>query len=129
MFGQEVADTVRPLTKQDNVDYKDLNNLKEYYGPILEDWRPSLVKAADIMHNFSTLRDASREKKIRKVLEAQEVYIPFLREARNKFPRFASFFYLAQHFAIEPLVAEMEERYETEDRLIAEFNEELKNRV
>jgi GTP pyrophosphokinase len=116
MFGQEVAETVKPLTKQDNVDYKDLNNLKEYYRPILENWRSSLVKAADIMHNFSTLGDASSEKKIRKVEEAQEVYIPFLREARNKYPRFASFFYLAK-FAIEPIVREMEERYAVEGAL------------
>jgi guanosine-3',5'-bis(diphosphate) 3'-pyrophosphohydrolase len=122
MFGQEVAEAVQPLTKSDKVDYKDLNNLKEYYKPILENWRSSLVKAADIMHNMSTLGDAKKEKKIRKIQEAKEVYIPFLREVRNKYPRFAPFFYLAK-FAIEPIIRGMEDRYTAEDAFYSMLKE------
>ncbi|AEO93563.1 gp304 [Bacillus phage G] len=123
LFGKEVSGAVGPLTKVKGINYKDLANLKAYYGllidskvsekPVLSNWRSSVIKAGDIMHNMSTLGDASRDKKIRKIQEAKEVYIPFLREARNKFPRFASFFYLAK-FAIEPIISEMEARYEKE---------------
>lgn len=116
IFGDEVAETIRPLTKIDGVNYRDLNNLKAYYGlssdnhhktPILSKWRSSVIKAGDIMHNMSTLDDAPIEKKRRKIQEAKEVYIPFLRDARNKFPRFASFFYLAK-FSIEPIIKKLE---------------------
>lgn len=113
IFGDIVADTVGPLTKVKGINYRNLENLKAYYGliinpdisrnPILGNWRSSVIKAGDIMHNVSTLEDASIEKKKRKIQEAEEVYIPFLREARNKFPRFASFFYLAK-FSIEPVI-------------------------
>jgi GTP pyrophosphokinase len=109
-FGIEVSNAVKPLTKIKGVDYKEIANLKLYYRPIINDWRSSLIKAGDIMHNMSTLVDASSDKKIRKILEAKEVYIPFLREVINKYPRFASFFYLAKFF-VEAIVREMEDRY------------------
>lgn len=114
LFGEEVARAIKPLTKEKNIDYKDIENLKDYYIPILQDIRSSLIKAADIMHNMSTLGDASREKKMRKIIEAKEVYIPFLRAARNKYPRYASFFWSAK-FMLEPLIREMEERYNNEE--------------
>lgn len=115
LFGQDAADVVKPLTKEPKVNYKDVEALKLYYVPILESWRSSLIKAADIMHNMSTLGDASKEKKMRKVIEAKEVYIPFLRAARNKYPRYAHFFWLAK-FMLEPLIREMEERYAEENK-------------
>lgn len=127
MFSDDVAKTVKPLTKTEGINYKDLANLKAYYPPILENWRSSLIKAADIWHNMSTLGDASRDKKLRKIMEAKEVYIPFLRAARNKYPRFAHFFYSVK-FAIEPIIKEMEERYATEIKLEAE-NKDLKDRI
>lgn len=125
MFSQDVADTVKPLTKDDKVNYRVLDNLKAYYGlllkdnvatPILGNWRSSLVKAADIMHNMSTLGDAKPEKKFRKIQEAEEVYIPFLREARNKFPRYASFFYIAK-FSVEPIVRSLKKEEELFNRI------------
>jgi (p)ppGpp synthase/HD superfamily hydrolase len=116
LFGTDVADIVRPLTKIEGVNYKDLNNLKQYYQPILQDYRCSLVKAADIMHNMSTLGDAKRDKKLRKIQEAKEVFLPFLKEAKEKFPRYSHFFYMVK-FTLEPLIREMEERYETEIKL------------
>lgn len=122
IFGTEVSNTVKPLTKSKGVDYKEIDNLKLYYRPIIEEWRSSLVKAGDIMHNMSTLVDASRDKQIRKIIEAKEVYIPFLREVINKYPRFASFFYLAKFF-VESKVRDLEDRYVKEDEYIAIISE------
>lgn len=116
LWGNEVADMVKPLTKQKGVNYKDLQNLKDYYVPILQNCQSSLIKAGDILHNMSTLEHASKDKKIRKIEEAKEVYIPFLREARNKFPRYANFFWLIKNTLV-PLVKEMEAGYKRECEL------------
>lgn len=121
IFGQEVAVIVKPLTKEKGINYKDIENLKAYYRPILEDWRSATIKAADIWHNMSTLGDANRDKKLRKIIEAKEAFIPFLKEARNKFPRYSHFFYTVK-FSVETIIREIEERYKVED----ELNERIK---
>lgn len=122
-FGREIADTVQGVTKLPNIDYKKDDNIKVYYlDYMLDHVRMCLIKAADRKHNFGTLRDATPEKKIRQAKETREFFIPFFKECRNRYPVYANYFFSVKT-TIEPHLFEIEERYETEAKLLAQIEE------
>lgn len=100
-FNEDIAKMVQLVTKNPNLDYKDGVFLQVYLQAIMQNVGASLIKTADRKHNFSTLRDATPEKKLRQALETEEHFIPFFKECRNKYPRYASYFFSAKT-AIEP---------------------------
>lgn len=110
-FNPNVARMVDLVTKSKGMDYKIGYNLKCYLDLITKDVGASLIKTADRKHNFGTLRDATPEKKLRQALETEQYFIPFFKECRNKFPRYASYFFSAKTI-IEPHLWEIKEHYE-----------------
>lgn len=114
--GEEVAKVVDLVTKKPHIDYKNVENMIAYLKAISQDWRASLIKTADRKHNFSTLRDATREKKLRQAHETKELFIPFFKVCRKLYPRYASYFYSAKT-TIEPHLWEIEERYAEVEKL------------
>ncbi|MDF2534043.1 MAG: pyrophosphokinae/guanosine-3,5-bis (diphosphate) 3-pyrophosphohydrolase [Bacillales bacterium] len=109
-FGPVVAEAVRLVTKLDGKNYKDAETMSNYMAEILKSWRATLIKTADRMHNFSTLRDATPAKKMKQVGETETFFFPFFKDARNKYPRYAQFFYAAKT-AIKPHLDEIREHY------------------
>jgi GTP pyrophosphokinase len=100
-FGSRVAVAVDLVTKKKGVDYKVLENLLLYLEAIKSNRDAALVKTADRKHNFSTLRDATIEKQYKQAVETEIFFIPFFKECRNLYPRYASYFFSAKT-AIEP---------------------------
>lgn len=115
-FGKAVADMVRLVTKMDGVDYKKEDNLINYLYLISLNVGASLIKTADRKHNFGTLADATPEKKMRQALETEKHFIPFFKECRNKFPRYASYFFSAKT-SIEPHLWGIKEHYQEVEEL------------
>ncbi|MNJ90132.1 Bifunctional (p)ppGpp synthase/hydrolase relA [compost metagenome] len=109
-FGYEVAKVVQLVTKVDGINYKQSENIVNYLSEILKDSRAALIKTADRMHNFSTLKDATAEKKMKQAFETKEFFYKFFKDARNLYPRYAHFFYAAKT-AIKPHLDEIEEHY------------------
>lgn len=110
-FGNEVAHIVRLLTKKKGVNYKKGNHLRLYLMEIAKHPKAALIKAADRLHNFGTLRHATPEKKLRQAVETKAAFIPFFKECRNAYPRYANYFFQAKT-RIEPHLWEIEEHYE-----------------
>ncbi|UUV46046.1 (p)ppGpp synthase/hydrolase [Bacillus phage vB_BanS-Thrax1] len=96
LFGKEVADTVLGVTKNPDVNYKKGENLKAYLDAMLPHVRMCLVKTADRMHNFSTLKDATPEKELRQAIETETYFLPFFKECRKRYPEYARFFHSAK---------------------------------
>lgn len=115
-FGERVAEMVDLLTKKPNVDYKDALVLGLYLSNIYNNVGASLIKTADRKHNFGTLRDATPEKKVRQAMETELYFIPFFKDCRKKYPRYASYFYSAKT-TIEPHLWEIKEHYEEVEKL------------
>lgn len=116
-YGKRVADMVLLVTKNQNIDYK--NNTEAmtiYLESILNNIGSALIKTADRKHNFGTLRDATPEKKMRQAKETEELFIPFFKECRNKYPIYASYFFSAKT-TIEPHLNEIKEHYEEVEML------------
>lgn len=109
-FGHNVAMMVYLVTKKEFLDYKDAKNMESYLIDILDNVGSCLIKTVDRKHNFSTLQDATAEKKLRQALETEKHFIPFFKECRNKFPRYAGFFFSAKT-TIEPHLWEIKEHY------------------
>lgn len=121
-YGLEVSSMVNLVTKKDYINYKeDENAMNTYLSLILENAGASLIKTSDKKHNFGTLRDATPEKKLRHALEAEKLFIPFFKECRNKFPRYAGYFYSART-AIEPHLWEIKEHHEEVEMLKDEID-------
>lgn len=120
-FNMNVAFMVRLVTKLDDVDYKNGDNLEIYLCVISHNVGASLIKTADRKHNFGTLRDATPEKKLRQALETEKHFIPFFKEARNRYPRYAGYFYSAKT-TIEPHLWEIKEHYEEVKKLREELD-------
>lgn len=111
MFGKEVADVVQILSKNPDIDYKtDIEEKKLYILGCMETLRTALIKAADRMHNFGTLLDASPEKKLRQALETEEFFIPAFEECAELYPRHWAFFMFVKT-SIEPHLWEIKEHY------------------
>lgn len=109
-FGNVVAHVVRLLTKKKGVNYKKAINIRKYLAAIAEHPFAALIKTADRLHNFGTLRHATPEKKLRQALETKAAFIPFFKECRNAYPRYANYFFQAKT-RIEPHLWEIEEHY------------------
>ena len=124
-FGERVANMVQLVTKDKNLNYKVSKNLVSYLNRIYEDAGACLIKTADRKHNFGTLREATPEKKLRQALETENHFIPFFKKCRNKFPRYAGYFFSAKT-TIEPHLWEIKEHYEEVEKLKA-IIEELKS--
>ncbi len=97
MFNQRVADIVKKLTKEKGIDYTKPENLKKYLKEILEDEDAALIKTADRMNNFATLRYAPFKKKKRQADETAIHFIPFFKEARTIYHRHSAFFFFCQN--------------------------------
>ncbi|MBJ8109018.1 HD domain-containing protein [Bacillus cereus group sp. TH204-1LC] len=127
-FNPRVAKLVDLVTKEKSVNYKEGELLKVLYlEPILRDPDASLLKTADRKHNFSTLRDAIPEKKIRQAIETEKFFFPFFKEAMKRYPRHSAYF-LSAKTAIKPHLMEILEHYEEVNALnlrIAELEAQL----
>jgi len=112
LFNKEVAYMVGLLTKKRNVDYH--NNKEEmeiYLNNIFQNEGASLIKVADRIHNFSSMRSAtSPEHKMRQVVNTKEFFIPFFKRCRNEYVEFSHFFFHAKT-VIEPIMFEIEENH------------------
>jgi GTP pyrophosphokinase len=115
-FGSEVALYVEALSKDPEKDYKDDTIMKHYLKNIGFCVWTSLIKASDRKHNFSTLRDATFEKRMRQAIETETYFIPVFKEWRNKFPRYAPYFFGAKT-SIEPHLWAIKEYQAEIDRL------------
>jgi GTP pyrophosphokinase len=111
-FNHEIADIVQGVTKTTAINYKEGDNIKtKYLDLMLHDYRMCLVKAADRKHNFSTLKDATPEKKMRQAKETETYYFPWLKELVQRYPRYSAYF-LSAKTAIKPHLMEIKEHYE-----------------
>lgn len=128
LFNANVAKIVALVTKDANVDYKkDKESLQKYLDKISDNLGASLIKTSDRLHNLSTIRDATQEKKLRQALETEEYFIPFFKVCRNKYPRFSKFFFEAKT-TLEPHIWEIKEHHQEVSELkykITELEKEL----
>ena len=125
-YGHEVAVMVDLVTKKKHVDYKQSTNMHIYLDRISKNVGASLIKSADRKHNFSTLREADREKKLRQADETERLFMPFFKYCRKLYPRYANFFFSAKT-AIEPHLWEIKERYAEVEELERKLQEALAN--
>lgn len=109
-YGIEVATMVDLVTKKKHVDYKQSSNMYIYLDRISLSYGASLIKTADRKHNFSTLKDATKEKKLRQADETERLFIPFFKHCRKLYPRYANYFFSAKT-SIEPHLWEIKEHY------------------
>jgi GTP pyrophosphokinase len=111
-YDGRVADMVQLVTKNPTIDYKgNRDEMVKYLTTISENVGSALIKTADRKHNFGTLRDATPEKKMRQAKETRELFIPFFKECRNRYPVYSSYFFSAKT-TIEPHLNEIEEHYQ-----------------
>lgn len=116
-FGVRVGEIVSRVTKKKDVDYKaDTAEMDRYLNHIGEMWESALVKTADRIHNFSSMRSSSRKHKQKQVVETETFYIPFFKTCRNQYPRYAPFFFFAKTM-IEPTLFEIKESLRLGDKL------------
>ncbi|MES9681713.1 HD domain-containing protein [Gottfriedia acidiceleris] len=110
-FGKRVAKMVDLVTKEKGVNYKQGDLIKVLYlDQILLNPDACLLKVSDRKHNFSTLKDATAEKKMRQAIETETYFFPFFKEAMERYPRYSAYFLTAKT-AIKPHLMEMKERY------------------
>ncbi|PGK51239.1 GTP pyrophosphokinase [Priestia megaterium] len=112
LFNSHVALLVDLVTKKPDINYKDPSYLNAYLAAIEDNPLAALIKCADRMHNFNTLRHCSFEKKIRVAHETKTYFFPFFKQCRQRYPDYAPFFHFAKTF-IEPHLWEIEGHYET----------------
>ena len=103
MFGSEIYALVLLVSKNPNVDYREAENMKAYLGHALSSEVATLVKAADRMHNNSTMKSYPEAKKDQKTAETKKHYIPFVTRAKGRYPRNIEFFSLAEAFFSHPV--------------------------
>ena len=96
LYGAEVALYVSGVTKKDNVDYKNPQNLDEYLAYILRFPEMALVKTADRKHNFSTLGNSNMAFELRQAKETQRHFLPFFKTARKLYPEYSRYFHSAK---------------------------------
>ncbi len=102
-FGSEMYALVLLVSKNPNVDYRIGENMKAYLGHALSSEAATLVKAADRMHNNSTMKGYPEAKKDQKTAETKKHYIPFVTRAKARYPRNCEFFTLAETFFSHPV--------------------------
>lgn len=118
LFNKEVAYMVGLLTKKRGVDYhNNKEEMQSYLESIFQSEGASLIKVADRIHNFSSMRSAtSPEHKMRQVTNTKEFFIPFFKKCRNEYVEFSHFFFHAKT-VIEPIMFEIEENNKLRSRL------------
>lgn len=128
-FNERVANIVVLVTKRQGINYKARENMIPYLEDISNNVAAALIKTADRKHNFGTLRDATPEKKLRQALETEDLFIPFFKKCRQKYPRYAGYFFSAKT-AIEPHLWEIKDHANTVaklERQIRELEDSLEN--
>lgn len=109
VFGTRVATIVQRLTKKPGVDYKaDLAEMKAYLRGIFDMYESALIKTADRIHNFSSMRDSSNTHRLKQLIETRDFYIPFFKDCRNRYVRYRNLFTFAKT-TIEPTLVEIEQ--------------------
>lgn len=106
-FGTGVAEIVSLVSKDTNLDYKNNSeNMKNYLEGIFENPKACLVKTADRVNNFQTLRDSSVNHRRKQLENTMEYFIPFFKACRNRYVEHESFYFQAKT-SIEPLAFEI----------------------
>jgi GTP pyrophosphokinase len=116
LFGTEVAQYVYLLSKNPEIDYHNKENMIGYLQDIGDYLWTALIKTSDRKHNFSQLKDASFEKRMKQAIETETYFIPAFKEWRNKFPRYAPYFFGAKT-SIEPHLWAIKEYHAEIERL------------
>lgn len=119
LFDSEIALYVEMLSKNPEKDYKDNVTMRTYLNNIGFSVWTSLIKTSDRKHNFSQLKDATLEKRMKQAIETETYFIPAFKEWRNKFPRYAPYFFGAKT-SIEPHLWAIKEYQSEIDRLNSE---------
>lgn len=105
LFNENVAHMVALVTKVKGADYhNDSAAMNGYLKSIYENEGAALIKTADRVHNFTTMRGAtSLNHKRKQVKNTNEFFIPFFKQCRNAYPEYAPFFFHAKT-TIEALI-------------------------
>jgi GTP pyrophosphokinase len=122
LYGTKVATMVDLVTKKSDRNYKDNGTMILYLHDIAQNRGASLIKTADRKHNFSTLLDATLEKRMKQAIETEKFFIPFFKKCRNMYPRYAHYFFAAKT-AIEPHLWAIKEYQSSISQLQAQFDE------
>lgn len=125
MFNPNVARLVMLVTKDEDKDYKDPKNLKEYINKISKDMNASALKTADCMHNMMSMEEKTFGARYRKAMETKVYYIPFLKKCMYEFPRYENLFYAAI-VQNEPLIFHIESFYEELQKVKEQMNGQKK---
>lgn len=121
-FNSTVANTVKLLTKEKDVDYK--NNpekMIEYLTAILGDWRATLIKTADRIHNFFTLYHSSFKHRKAQLENTMTYFIWFFEEGGRRYVRHEGFYSYAIT-TIVPLAKEIQRYIEDFEAMEKELN-------
>lgn len=106
-FGNEVAEIVKLVTKEKGLDYKTNDtNMSNYLDAIFTNPKACLVKTADRVNNFQTLRDSSVTHRRKQLENTMDYFIPFFKECRNRYIEHESFYFQAKT-TIEPIAFEV----------------------
>jgi len=110
MFNKNIAEMVQLLSKKKGINYKkDDKAMNEYLDGIFKNEGACLVKTADRIHNFSSMReDTSIKHKKLQVENTEKYFIPFFKRCRNEYVEYSHFFFFAKTI-IEPIMYEMKE--------------------
>lgn len=122
LFTFEISFLVQVVSKHHLIDYKVEKNLQNYLDHIGDHQWAALIKTADRKHNFSTLRSASMDKRMRQAIETENYFIPRFKEWRKKYPRYAAFFYGAKT-SIEPHLWAIKDYHREIEKLHSELDE------
>lgn len=138
-FGTKVADIVQLVTKTPGVDYKhNPIEMQIYLDRIFESSEASLVKTADRINNFQTLKDSSINHRLKQLDNTMIYFIPFFKNCRNRYIEHESFYFQAKS-TIEPIATEIgrylddlskyEQLINTKDLEIKELKKKLESEV
>ncbi|MBT7553040.1 bifunctional (p)ppGpp synthetase/guanosine-3',5'-bis(diphosphate) 3'-pyrophosphohydrolase [bacterium] len=80
VFGKEIADLVKGITKLSTLKYRGLEryaeNLRKMFLAMAKDLRVIIIKLADRLHNMETLEGVRPEKRLRIAQETLEIFAP-----------------------------------------------------
>lgn len=107
-FNSNVATMVDLVSKKPDVNYKITENMEKYLYDISNNIGAALIKTADRMNNFGTLKDAPLKQRMKQALETSTFFIPFFKKCRNKYPRYSRIFVKAK-IQTSPLIYEIED--------------------
>ena len=106
MFGEkeEIADTVRLVSKDPNKDYDEPENMKQYIGAISKNTAASLVKIADRINNNSTMDNRTEADKAEKTKQTKEYYLDLVYTVMPTDSKNRAFYKLAEEFFGQEIV-------------------------